>query len=159
MKLRKYLIFIFIIGFFATGCKIEYRPSVQSPATGYLVVEGFINSDGPTTITLSRTIKLYDDSTTDIYEHNALVSIEGQNNDTYPLYETGEGVYTSSSLNLNSNEKYRLKIKTQEGKEYASDFTSYQTTPDIDSLSWTRNNNGVNIFINTHDDQKRNRLL
>lgn len=156
MKLIKSLTCLFIIGFFATGCKIEYRPSVQSPATGYLVVEGFINcSDGPTTITLSRTLKIYDDSVVDNREHNALVNIEGENNDTYPLYETGDGVYTSSSLQLNSNEKYRLKIKTSNGKEYLSDFTSYQTTPDIDSLSWQRNSDGVKIYINTHDDQSQ----
>ncbi|HEU5052317.1 MAG TPA: hypothetical protein VFT78_04350, partial [Hanamia sp.] len=53
---------LFLIQLFAIGCKIEYRPPVESPKTGYLVVEGFINSDGgPTTITLSRTLRLYDD--------------------------------------------------------------------------------------------------
>ncbi len=152
MRLKTIVIFLLIIGFFATSCKIEYHPSVDSPKTGYLVVEGFINSsDRPTTITLSRTIKIYNDSVKDVREHNAIVNIEGQNNETYPLYETGDGVYTSSSLQLNSNEKYRLKIKTQFGKEYASDFSGYRTTPDIDSLNWKRNNDGVKIYINTRD--------
>ena len=122
--------------------------------TGYLVVEGFINCDGgPTTITLSRTLNIYDDSTTDNREHNAIVNIEGSNNETFPLYETGDGVYTSSPLQLNPDEKYRLNIKTQYGKEYASDYSNYRTTPEIDSLSWARDNNGVKIYINTHDDQ------
>ncbi len=150
IKLPGICILIIII---SNGCKIEYRPSVTSPATGYLVVEGFINSDGPTTITLSRTIKIYDDSVVDNRERSAMVNIEGENNDSYPLYETGDGVYTSDSLQLNSNEKYRLKIKTGDGKEYASDFSAYRTTPDIDSLSWQRNVDGVKIYINTHDDQ------
>jgi len=154
MSLKTVIIFLLIISFFATSCKIEYHPSVDSPKTGYLVVEGFINSsDNPTTITLSRTIKIYNDSVKDVREHNAMVNIEGQNNETYPLYETGDGVYTSSSLQLNSNEKYRLRIKTQFGKEYVSDFSSYRTTPDIDSLNWKRNNGGVKIYINTHDDR------
>lgn len=140
----------------SSSCKIEYRPHVQSPATGYLVVEGFINSaGGPTTITLSRTIKVYDDSVRDIREHNALVSIEGQSNESFPLYESGDGVYTCGPLELNSNEKYRLKIKTVNGKEYASDFSAYRTTPDVDSLSWKRNSDGVKIYINTHDDQNQ----
>ncbi len=117
------------------------------------MVEGFINSDGgPTTITLSRTLKIYDDSTRDDREHNAMVNIEGKNNETFPLYETGDGVYTSSPLQLDSTEKYRLRIKTQNGKEYVSDFSSYRTTPGIDSLSWTRNSDGVKIYINTHND-------
>src|SRR5665213_797683 len=154
MRLLKSLICFFLFGFFNTGCKIEYRPSVPSTKTGYLVVEGFINSgNGPTTITLSRTINVYDDSTIDSHEHNAIMIIECENTESYPLYETGDGVYTSSSLQLNSNEKYRLKIKTQYGKEYESDYSSYRTTPDIGSLSWTRDNNGVKIYINTHDDQ------
>lgn len=145
------IIIVFIT--IATGCKIEYRPDVKSPVTGYLVVEGFINSDGPTTINLTRTLKIYDDSTTDKGEHNAIVNIESSNNETFPLYETGDGVYTSSPLQLNSNEKYRLRIKTQDGKEYVSDFSAYRTTPDIDSLSWQRNNDGVRIYINTHNDE------
>jgi len=153
MKLIKSISCLLAVLFFASGCKIEYRPSVTSPVTGYLVVEGFINSDGPTTITLSRTIKLYDDSVVDNREHSAIVNIEGENNDNYPLYETGDGVYTSDSLELNSNEKYRLNIKTATGKEYLSDYSAYRSTPDIDSLSWARNSDGVKIFINTHGDQ------
>lgn len=152
MSLKTVLNF-FLFVFFATGCKIEYHPRVESPKTGYLVVEGFINSgDSPTIITLSRTIKIYNDSVRDTREHNAIINIEGQNNEIYPLYETGDGVYTSTALHLESNEKYRLKIKTQFGKEYVSDFSSYRTTPDIDSLSWKRNTDGVKIYINTHDD-------
>ncbi|MDE3184288.1 MAG: DUF4249 domain-containing protein [Bacteroidota bacterium] len=154
MRYIQFFTLLFAIIIFTTGCKIEYRPPVASPKTGYLVVEGFINSDGgPTTITLSRTLKIYNDSTRDNREHNAIVNIEGSNNETFPLYETGDGVYTSSPLQLNSSEKYRLKIKTQYGKEYESDYSTYRATPDIDSLSWKRDNNGVKIYINTHDDQ------
>ena len=147
-----FLILLLIITIIS--CKDEFRPPVQSPTTGYLVVEGFINIAGPTSISITRTIKLYD-TVRDVNEHNAMVSIEGENNESYPLYETGNGVYTSSFLQLNSNEKYRLKIKTQYGKEYASNYSNYRTTPDIDSLSWKRDNNGVKIYINTHDDQNQ----
>jgi hypothetical protein len=145
-----------ILLFFITiiSCKDEFRPPVKSPKTGYLVVEGFINGNGTTSISITRTIKLYD-TVRDVNEHSAIVSIEGQNNESFPLYETGGGVYTSSPLQLNSNEKYRLNIKTQDGKEYASDYSNYRTTPDIDSLSWTRDNSGVKIYINTHDDQNQ----
>ena len=153
MGIIKTLYGLIIFSVFASACKTEYRPSVQSPATGYLVVEGFINSDGPTSITLSRTIKVYGDSVKDIFEHNALVNIESEYNESFPLYESGDGIYTSSSLQLNPNEKYRLKIKTSNGKEYASNFSDYRTTPDFDSLSWTRNSEGIKIYINTHDDQ------
>ena len=151
-------LFIYIIFFItAVGCKEKYTAPVQSPATGYLVVEGFINSGlEPTNITLTRTTKLYD-SVNIIYEHNAQVSIEGENQETFPLYANANGVYLSSSLQLNSNEKYRLKIKTQAGKEYVSNFTLVKSTPDIDSISWRRENGGVKIYVNTHDPQNNTR--
>ena len=153
MKLIKYIGCLLPVLFFATGCKVEYRPKVTSPATGYLVVEGFINSDGRTTINLSRTLKINEDSVTDNREHNALINIVGENNENFPLYETGDGAYTSDSLQLSNNEKYYLKIQTADGKEYASDHSDYKITPDIDSLSWTRNSDGVKIYINTHDNR------
>ncbi len=150
MRYFRFLTLLFLI---TTGCKIEYRPDVPSSKTGYLVVEGFINSDsGSTKIALSRTLKIYNDTTRDNKEHGAIVNIEGSSNKTFPLYETGDGVYMSAPLQLDSNEKYRLRIKTQFGKEYVSDFSGYRTTPAIDSLSWTRSSAGVKIFINTHND-------
>jgi hypothetical protein len=150
LKMKK--IFIYIIFLLtAWSCKEKYVPSISSPNTGYLVVEGFINSgQDPTSITLTRTTKLYDTANI-IYEHNAVVNIQGENQETFPLVENGNGVYISASLNLNNTEKYRLDIKTQDGKEYASDFTPVKSTPDIDSLNWLQENGGVNIYVNTHD--------
>ncbi len=136
------------------ACKQIYNAPVNSPATGYLVVEGFISSavHSVTSIQLTRTTKLVD-TTNVIYEHNALVTIEGSGNDTYPLSETGNGFYTSDSLTLNNGEKYRLRIKTTDGKEYLSDSSDIQTTPDIDTISWQLQNGGMQIYINTHDPQ------
>jgi Domain of unknown function (DUF4249) len=150
MRPVPYITFMIIL----TGsCKEKYLPSITSPSTGYLVTEGFINSgQGPTTITLSRSIKLVD-SVDILYEHNALVNIESNNNETFPLSENGNGVYVSSSLNLNNNQKYHLTIKTQDGKEYASDFATVKRTPDIDSISWKQENGGVRIYVSTHDPQ------
>ena len=139
------------------GCKERFIPSVTSPSTGYLVVEGFISSSPePTSITLSRTIRLVD-SVNILYEHDAVVTIESDNNETFPLFETGNGVYVSSSLNLNSSEKYRLRIRTKDNKEYASDFVPFKHTPAIDSISWQRENNGLKIYLNTHDPQNNTR--
>ena len=145
-----YIVFLIIV---TAGCKEKYLPSRSSPITGYLVVEGFISSgQEPTSITLSRAIELVD-SVNILYEHNAVVNIESDNNETFPLYENGNGVYVSSSLNLNNNQKYHLTIKTQDGKEYASDFATVKRTPAIDSISWKRENGGVKIYVNTHDPQ------
>lgn len=146
----------FIVLFLGLSCKEAYNVPSPSPPTGYLVVEGFINSDGgQTSIILTRTTKLYD-SVDIVYEHNAAVSVEGENNESFPMYESNFGVYLSSPLSLNSNEKYRLHIRTSDGKDYLSDFSPVKATPPIDSVSWKREN-GVQVYINTHDPQNNTR--
>lgn len=133
------------------SCKEVFNPPVVSPQTGYLVVEGFINSgNGSSTITLTRTTKLVD-SAVIIYEHNALVNIEDENNATYPLIEKDSGNYVSDHLSLDPNLKYRVHIKTKDGKEYVSDFTQSKQTPPIDSITWKIENSGVQIYVNSHD--------
>ena len=79
-KLFIYIIFLVI----TAGCKEKYIAPIQSPPAGYLVVEGFINSgQSATSITLTRTTRLYD-SVDIIREHNAVVNIQGENNETFP---------------------------------------------------------------------------
>ncbi|QEC66114.1 DUF4249 domain-containing protein [Panacibacter ginsenosidivorans] len=146
-------IFVFISLFiFAVSCKEVYNPPLSSPATGYLVVDGFINSNGGTsTITLTRTTKL-SDSVFILYEHNAQVQIEGEGNEVYPMPEGVNGTYTSAAITLNAAEKYRVRIRTTDGKEYLSEYASVKGTPVIDSISWLRGEDGVTTYINTHDD-------
>src|SRR6187399_804444 len=93
-NIKKISLLLFVI-IAITSCKEVYEPKINSPATGYLVVDGFINSgDSPTIITLSRTTKLVDTIET-LYEHNAHVDIESDNNENYPLSEQGNGKYVS----------------------------------------------------------------
>jgi hypothetical protein len=143
--------FLIIVAVLFITCKEAYNPPIASPVTGYLVVEGFINSgNGTSTIALSRTTKL-DDSVTKIYEDGAQVNIEDEDGASYPLYWRNSGIYTSDSLSLNPANKYRLHIKILNGSEYASDFTAVKNTPPIDSISWQLENGGVQIYVNSHD--------
>jgi hypothetical protein len=150
MKRTLYFVLFF---FTAAGCKKLYEPHISSPATGYLVVEGYINSSvGASTITLTRTTKLKD-TVSILYEQNARVSIESSTNESFPLMEGTNGRYTSGMLHLNPTSKYRLRIIAQNGKEYLSDFSQLKNTPAIDSISWQVEHDGVQIYANTHDDQ------
>jgi hypothetical protein len=135
------------------ACREKYELPYTGPATGFLVVDGVINSgQGLTSIRLSRTLALVD-SFLFKNETHAAVMVEGENNTQYPLFETGEGVYTNSQLNLQQNEKYRLRIRTSDGKIYLSDFTENKRTPDIDAISWEREEDGLIFYVNTHDPQ------
>ena len=145
-KIYVFLIFSLLI----IGCKERYESPVVSPTTGYLVVEGVVNSgQGGTVLTLSRTTKL---DTRDIeYERGAQVKVEGEDKTTYTLLESQAGRYTAQNLNLNTAKKYRLNIKTSNGKVYLSDFVVVKNNPPIDSITWKRGDGGVQLSINTHD--------
>ncbi len=154
--MMKRIYFFQFLLFAAIGCRDKYVSPAIPPPNGYLVVEGIINSgDGPTNITLSRATPLT--TQTVVYESGATVSVEGSDNSISNLIEKGNGVYSSDQLNLNSNQQYRLHIKTADGKEYISDFVGVKTSPEIDSVNWQRQSSGLQIYVNTHDPQNNTR--
>lgn len=139
---------IILVGF---SCRDPYKPTVISSSESYLVVEGILNAGtGPTSIRLTRTFKL-DRAATLKGELNAQVTIEGKDNTLRQLTMSGDGFYTSPGLNLIINNEYRLRIITANGKEYLSDYVVAKNTPSIDSLGWTRNDKGVQLYVNAHD--------
>jgi hypothetical protein len=133
-------------------CKQKYDPPVSSPATGYLVVEGYISATGPAEIHLSRSIPLNDTARVS-NESLAKVLLQGNDNSTYNLTESTPGVYINSGVALNNTRQYRLYIKTKDGKEYASDYVKVKNAPDIDGIDWAMERGGLQIYVNTHDPQ------
>lgn len=133
-----------------SSCREEFDPPVKSSADNFLVVEGVLNVAGPTTIRLTRSFRL-EDSARLRGERNANVSVEGKDNTTQLLAMTADGYYTSPGLNLVLNNEYRLRIQTSNGKEYLSDYVIARQTPPIDSIGWEKNEDGVQIYVNTSD--------
>ena len=133
------------------SCRKPYSPQIIAADNGYLVVEGLINSGQDSTfIKLSRTVKLSSKSTLRP-ERYALVTIESDQGNTYTLQEDSNGLYSAPPLNLSASAKYRLRIKTLNNKEYTSDYINAKATPEIDSISYKVQNNGVQFYVNTHD--------
>jgi hypothetical protein len=138
------------------GCRKPYLPPVKSSANSYLVIEGSINNGSdPTFIKLSRTVKL-SGKTSSMPELNAVLTVEGDQKKSYPLTEKGNGYYACAGLNLDKTHKYRLDIKTVNGKEYVSNYESVLNSPPIDSLTFDVNGTpqsgpGLNIYVTTHD--------
>lgn len=138
----------------AAGCREKYVPNINEPLTGYLVVDGYINSGaGGTTITLTRTSKL--SSTAIVKESKAIVRVEAKSGVAATvLAEAGTtGVYSGFPV-INANDQYRLYIKTSAGKEYVSDYSVVRRTPAIDSISWKQDEDGVRLYGNTHNPQE-----
>src|ERR1700761_113578 len=134
MKIRQtILLFLFLLG--ATwSCKDPYVSPYSKPATGYLVVEGYISGNSVTQFTLNRTITLPGDSALPT-EDGATVLVQGSDSSFYPLKGIGNGIYSSvDTMKLNPQLQYRLAITLQSGKQYQSDFVPFKATPALDSI-------------------------
>jgi len=140
-----------------TACTKLYEPPELKTDLNLLVVDGFINC-GPnatTTIFLSRSWKLAD-TVTHKPERGAQVEIEQEGGPLYPLTESAPGQYTSAPLHLNTDGRYRLRLRTTANGEFVSDYMRGQQTPPIDSLNWKQEND-VRVYVSTHDPQNQTR--
>jgi hypothetical protein len=135
-----------------SSCTDPYMPDVITSPPSYLVVDGFINSQGVSTIKLSRTYAVAAKTAPPV-ETRATVYIEDEAGTRQLLTEssTVKGTYDSGAQVLNTTQKYRLHINTLAGKEYVSDYVPVKTTPIIDSLPWRIDNDGLSIYVNAHD--------
>src|SRR5262249_7932975 len=105
-------------------CVQQYVSPYRSPATGYLVVDGYISGNGPTRYSLSRTISLPGDSAIPAVTGAAL-QVEGSDGSAFPLSELGGGQYGIDSMPLSTAIKYRLRISIPGGGSYLSDYVPY----------------------------------
>lgn len=154
----KKLLFILFSSIVFTGCREVYRANFPTPDTGYLVVEGYISSGNtPTTITLSRSLRL-SDKLSFKPENKAQVFVESNKNEKFILTATGNGTYTSAPLHLNSSNTYRINITTTDGKNYVSGFAPVKYTPLIDSISWQKEKDGLQLYVHAHNDANDTRF-
>ncbi|HEX8348727.1 MAG TPA: DUF4249 domain-containing protein [Hymenobacter sp.] len=135
------------------GCVDPYMPEAISSTKSYLVVDGFINSSGVTTVNLSRTSDISAAGLPPT-ESAATVYIEEEAGTRYTLRESPvKGTYTSvTSLTLDAAKKYRLHILTAARKEYVSDYVPVKITPPIDAITWQPTEAGLTFYVSSHDD-------
>ena len=152
----RFFLLIFILTF---SCRKIYDPPAIKGNNHFLAVDGFIQTgiNATTTITLTRSLNLYDSVPT-IPELGAQITIVVADGSTYSLQDyNSKGIYTSSSLNLDSTKSYQLAITTSDGNKYLSDLVPSKISPPIDSLTWEMDINPttqqptVDVFVNAHD--------
>lgn len=147
---RRHIIALVIL-FVATSCKDKFNIDLKASDVSLLVVEGVLKTGSDVT-----TIKLTKSGRVDVPGKylpvsHAQLTVESNAGTAMSLTENGNtGIYTAT-LGLDVTKEYRLRIKTQEGKEYLSDYIPVTKSPPIDALLWKYENNGVMIYANTHD--------
>jgi hypothetical protein len=134
------------------GCKKPYSPQVISNDNHYLVVEGVINSGNDSTIiSLSKTVKLSENVSTQVVSNYIVVVEAEQGGVSYTLHSEGNGKYDIGPMNLDASKKYRLHLTEPGGKEYTSDYVEVRQNPPIDSIGFAPRNNNLQLYINTHN--------
>ncbi|MFB9841901.1 DUF4249 domain-containing protein [Mucilaginibacter ginsenosidivorans] len=140
------------------GCKKPYlgpAASSDTAATGFLVVEGTINTGADSTIIrVSRTVPLGSARRSEPVT-DATMMVESDAGGSYGLPSYGNGYYKTVALNLSASNKYRLRVLTPDSKEYASDFVTVKNSPPIDSITYRLDNTGVKLYVNTHDPENK----
>ena len=142
---------LWLLALLLPACVDPYSPDILAAKRSFLVVDGFINSQGVTSIKLSRTFAISSLPKVPA-ESRALVYLEDAGGARFPLTESPVGTYTSASLTLHPGRTYRLRITTAAGVLYASDFVPAKTTPPVDALDWRPESTGLGIYVSAHDD-------
>lgn len=150
-------LFIFF-GFVSWHCKEIYLPPAISTPANYLVVDGFINTGADSTIIKLTRTRNIGSGTQEIVELNAVVQVQDEMSNIYPLTERGKGIYARAAMPLKQGQYCRLKIATRNGSSYTSEPILIQKTPPIDSITWSRDEAGVHIYANTHDPSNNSRF-
>ena len=151
LKIRSLYLTTAIILFCCISCKKPFNANLTGSPVNYLTVDGTIISGDSTFITLGRTTGLKD-TTQFKPELKAVVSIQNDQNVSYPLIEQGKGVYALGVTNFDVARTYRLNIKTTDSKIYQSDYVPMKITPPIDSVYFHQpDDNTMLFYVNTHD--------
>ena len=157
MKISKWLAGLLTFMLILEGCIEPYDPPLDNNDINLLVVDGFLDATaGIATVSLSRSLPVNAESAVPV-ESGAQVSIEDGEGVIYPLAETQDGTYQGLIANANSEQRYRLTIRTRGAREYSSDFVTLVETPAIDSVTWAIKDNGVEFYVTTHDPSNTSR--
>lgn len=149
-RLLSYLLCLLLGLPLLSACVEPYEPDDLRTPQSHLVVAGFINLEGITSITLSRTQALKDATPAPVVRQ-AQVFIQDQAGTRYPLTERQPGTYTSEPLALAVSSQYQLRFRTPDGREYASDLVTGKRTPPIDNITWASEPRGVQLYVSSHD--------
>jgi hypothetical protein len=151
---------IFALLLFLYSCIEPFSPPEVNSDASNLVVDGFLNIGKDTSkVALSRT------QNTSVLagafkETGAKITVEGETGEKYSFVEKGGGQYYLTSQNYIQTGKYRLRIKTKNGKEYLSDYVAAKKTPAIDSVTWEYDkvSDAIVIKVDTHDPKNQTRF-
>lgn len=141
------------------GCREEFEPTISGSDSRILVVEGYLDTEGTTSILkLSYTQSLQSDSQDFPKVLGASVFLEGDSGTRFYLSEVGGGEYLFEQ-DIPEEDTYVLRISLPEGESYTSKELKPLDSTDIIDIDYEKNEDGVEIFITTRGDENADDFL
>jgi hypothetical protein len=143
--------------FVGYSCIEPFSPPEVNSVENHLVVDGFFNAGNDTSRIELRRTQNVNDHAIPVIESGAAVTVEAESGEISTFTESDLGIYLSPPRQRNTADKYRLRVKTRDGKEYLSEYVTVSVTPVIDSLTskFDQGQNAMVFYVNTHDSQSK----
>ncbi len=146
---RKSIIYILFTALI--GCIEPYEPELDEDVENLLVVNANINaSTNIGEVILSRTRSLISIDSIE-YVNNAEVELEHESGNKWIFEHQDSGRYWLDDFNIGIGEKARLNLTIGDDNHYSSNFEVLKETPEIDSITFDSDDQGVQFYVYTHD--------
>lgn len=156
MKTYGFIISLLVI--LTMGCREPFEPEIKNQEAGILVLEGYLDSEGlKSELRLSITTNV-SDTVGFTPVKRAIISLISESGSIFPLVEDKEGVYYFEE-NIDENQEYRLEILLANGEKYLSSFLKPIITPPIQDAGYVRDEQGIEVFVNTQGDENADDFL
>jgi hypothetical protein len=140
------------------GCREPFEPTLNNQQSGILVVEGYLDSEGlKSELKLSVTTKVSDLVSFSPVK-KAIINLTSGNGKIYPLVEDKNGSYFFQH-NIPEDQQYTLEIILSNGEKYISGSLIPIITPPIKEAGYLRDEEGIEIFVNTQGDKNADDFL
>jgi hypothetical protein len=152
---------LYILGLFTFliwGCREPFEPEIENVQGGVLVVEGYLDSNGLESIlSLSRTAPIGGVESF-VPETGAKISLRASTGQLIDLIEQKNGQYLFER-DIAENQSYILEILLKNGEKYLSEPIIPIQTPEILDAGFVRDEEGVEVFLNTQGNQDADDFL
>jgi hypothetical protein len=157
VRIRSFIVCTLLAVLFAVmySCIEPFSPPEVNTDENYLVIDGFLNVGNDTSKIELRHTQNVNQNKVPIIETGATLTVEQETGEKYEFTESGGGLYFLPPRQYNRAGKYRLRVKTQDGQEYLSEYVAVNVSPVIDSLTYKVDpgQNAMVFYVNTHDSQ------
>ncbi|TDQ14760.1 uncharacterized protein DUF4249 [Algoriphagus boseongensis] len=156
--MKQVLKIVFVVLIALQACRTPFDPEIPSKEISFLVVEGYLDTEGKRSeLKLSRTVPL-DSSTSFSPEKNASVILSSQSGQQFQLQEEEPGIYVFER-NVPEQDVYNLEIFLANGERFKSKPLKPILTPPIIDAGFQKDEEGVEVFVTTKGDENADDFL